>query len=141
MVGNSRLGRVKIPSCVACDRPLIDKVRLDSVASRGGTRGELGSQSMLSHLAGHTPNHNFGGGGNNNNLSNVGSTASFGFGAPGDLGGGGSLLRGGESDEDEPPASSSLTLAPINNRKGNQSAAGRKRSTAGDGTKLPEVPQ
>ena len=27
MVGNSRLGRVKIPSCLACDRPLIDKVR------------------------------------------------------------------------------------------------------------------
>ena len=27
VVGNSRLGRVKIPSCIACDRPLIDKVR------------------------------------------------------------------------------------------------------------------
>lgn len=26
VVGNSRLGRIKIPSCVACDRPLIDKV-------------------------------------------------------------------------------------------------------------------
>jgi len=26
VVGNSRLGRVKIPSCIACDRPLLDKV-------------------------------------------------------------------------------------------------------------------
>lgn len=123
-------------------------MRLDSVASRGGTRGELGSQSMLSHLAGNVPNHNFGGGGNggggshgnSNNLSAVGSTASYGYGAPVD--GGGSLLRGGESDEDEPPASAPLTsLAPIN-RKASQSAQGnRKRSNAGEGTKLPEVPQ
>lgn len=26
VVGNSRLGRIKIPSCIACDRPLLDKV-------------------------------------------------------------------------------------------------------------------
>jgi hypothetical protein len=38
-VGNSRLGRVKIPSCLACDRPLIDKVRLDSAAGMGRGRG------------------------------------------------------------------------------------------------------
>lgn len=101
---------------------------------------------MLSHPA--SPGHHFGGNNNNNmsnlnnnNLSNVGSTASYGYGAPVD--GGGSLLRGGgESDEDEPPASSSApqtSLAPIN-RKGSQSAAGmRKKSSVGDSTKLPEV--
>lgn len=27
VVGNSRLGRTKIPSCIACDRPMLDKVR------------------------------------------------------------------------------------------------------------------
>ena len=26
LLGNSRLGRIKIPSCIACDRPLLDKV-------------------------------------------------------------------------------------------------------------------
>ena len=27
VVGNSRFGRMKIPTCIACDRPLVDKVR------------------------------------------------------------------------------------------------------------------
>ena len=31
VVSNSRFGRVKIPSCIACDRPLVDKVRQDKV--------------------------------------------------------------------------------------------------------------
>ena len=26
MVGNSRLGRIKIPTCIDCDRPLAEKV-------------------------------------------------------------------------------------------------------------------
>jgi hypothetical protein len=41
IAGNSRLGRVKIPSCIACDRPLVEKIRLDrSIASPPpGTRG------------------------------------------------------------------------------------------------------
>ena len=29
MTGNTRIGRVKIPSCIACDRPLLEKVRHD----------------------------------------------------------------------------------------------------------------
>lgn len=29
MTGNSRMGRVSLPSCIACDRPLIEKVRRD----------------------------------------------------------------------------------------------------------------
>lgn len=29
VVSNSRFGRVKVPSCIACDRPLVDKVRQD----------------------------------------------------------------------------------------------------------------
>ncbi len=35
VVGNSRLGRVKIPTCIACDRPLLQKVQLESVAGSG----------------------------------------------------------------------------------------------------------
>ena len=31
LLGNSRLGRIKIPSCIACDRPLLDKVRVIDV--------------------------------------------------------------------------------------------------------------
>jgi hypothetical protein len=31
VVGNSRLGRLKIPTCIACDRPLIEKVRVNSL--------------------------------------------------------------------------------------------------------------
>jgi hypothetical protein len=31
VVGNSRFGRIKIPTCIACDRPLLEKVRHDSV--------------------------------------------------------------------------------------------------------------
>ena len=29
VAGHSRIGRVKIPSCIACDRPLVEKVRRD----------------------------------------------------------------------------------------------------------------
>jgi hypothetical protein len=29
VVGNSRFGRIKLPTCIACDRPLVDKVRQD----------------------------------------------------------------------------------------------------------------
>ena len=29
VTGNTRIGRVKIPSCIACDRPLLEKVRHD----------------------------------------------------------------------------------------------------------------
>lgn len=38
-VGNSRLGRIKIPTCIACDRPLIDKVSLETAASHGNAPG------------------------------------------------------------------------------------------------------
>lgn len=31
VVGNSRFGRMKIPTCIACDRPLVDKVRQERV--------------------------------------------------------------------------------------------------------------
>jgi ActR/RegA family two-component response regulator len=31
VTGNTRVGRVKIPSCIACDRPLLEKVRQDRV--------------------------------------------------------------------------------------------------------------
>jgi hypothetical protein len=31
VVGNSRFGRIKIPTCIACDRPLLEKVRQESV--------------------------------------------------------------------------------------------------------------
>lgn len=42
VAGNSRLGRTKIPTCIACDRPLVEKTRLDrAVASPPGTRGLL----------------------------------------------------------------------------------------------------
>eukprot|EP01034_Spumella_vulgaris_P027942 gene27942-34728_t len=47
VVGNSRLGRVKIPSCIACDRPLIEKVRLDTVVGK-----EHGGQHSISRSAG-----------------------------------------------------------------------------------------
>jgi hypothetical protein len=36
-VGNSRLGRVKIPTCIACDRPLLQKVQLDSITAGSGS--------------------------------------------------------------------------------------------------------
>jgi len=45
VVGNSRLGRVKIPSCIACDRPLLERVRLDTFTapqSAGGSQQQLG---------------------------------------------------------------------------------------------------
>jgi hypothetical protein len=32
IVGNSKLGKVKVPSCIACDRPLLERVREDSLA-------------------------------------------------------------------------------------------------------------
>lgn len=31
VVGNSRFGRIKIPTCIACDRPLVEKVRQEQV--------------------------------------------------------------------------------------------------------------
>lgn len=31
VTGNTRIGRTKIPSCIACDRPLLEKVRQDKV--------------------------------------------------------------------------------------------------------------
>lgn len=31
VTNNTRIGRVKIPSCIACDRPLLEKVRHDKV--------------------------------------------------------------------------------------------------------------
>lgn len=31
IAGNTKLGRLKIPSCIACDRPLLEKVRQDSL--------------------------------------------------------------------------------------------------------------
>ena len=34
--GSSRLGRLKIPSCIACDRPLVSKVGRDSISSAAG---------------------------------------------------------------------------------------------------------
>ena len=37
-VGNSRLGRVKIPSCIACDRPLMEKTSLERAATANGPR-------------------------------------------------------------------------------------------------------
>ena len=36
VVGNSRLGRTKIPSCIACDRPMMDKVRAQPAGSIDG---------------------------------------------------------------------------------------------------------
>jgi len=38
-VGNSRLGRIKIPTCIACDRPLIDKVSLETAAGHSSAAG------------------------------------------------------------------------------------------------------
>ena len=29
VAGHTRIGRIKIPTCIACDRPLVDKVRRD----------------------------------------------------------------------------------------------------------------
>jgi len=43
VVGNSRLGKIHIPSCIACDRPLVERVRLDSVASRDSIRESRGA--------------------------------------------------------------------------------------------------
>merc|ERR1712000_174232 len=40
--GQSRLGRIKIPTCIACDRPLLNKVRSDS-----GTRIESVSRGSF----------------------------------------------------------------------------------------------
>ena len=31
-IGSSRLGRIKIPTCIACDRPLVEKARTDVIA-------------------------------------------------------------------------------------------------------------
>lgn len=51
IVGNSKLGKVKVPSCIACDRPLLERVREDSVEKTtektnisyfGGGRGQSG---------------------------------------------------------------------------------------------------
>jgi hypothetical protein len=33
VIGNSRFGRVKIPSCIACDRPLLNKVRQENASN------------------------------------------------------------------------------------------------------------
>jgi len=45
LLGNSRLGRIKIPSCIACDRPLLDKVRLDTTSALGGVNGGGGNNN------------------------------------------------------------------------------------------------
>lgn len=57
VVGNSRLGRVKIPTCIACDRPLLEKTKLDSVVQsppggRSGIGGGPFPGSLLSYLDG-----------------------------------------------------------------------------------------
>jgi len=42
VVGNSRFGRMKIPTCIACDRPLVDKVRQErSVPADSGPQRDF----------------------------------------------------------------------------------------------------
>jgi hypothetical protein len=102
-------------------------VRLDSAASRGGNRGELGAHSLTStaNPSAHqiTGLHGF-----SNNPSMA--SASFGFGAGPE--GGGSFLRGGESDEEEP--------ATNNQRKPGSAlpAAGNRKRSVQDGL-LPQI--
>ncbi|KAJ1403565.1 hypothetical protein B484DRAFT_405064 [Ochromonadaceae sp. CCMP2298] len=97
VVGNSRLGRVKIPSCLACDRPLIDKVRLDSAAGRGLRGGGPLTSSSMSALP--PPGRALA----------APSQASYGYGAPADAGpaGGSALYRWGDSDDEDAPATHS----------------------------------
>jgi hypothetical protein len=107
---------------------------LDSAASRGGNRGELGAHSLTSNA---NPSAHLitGLNGFSNNPSMA--SASFGFGAVPE--GGGSYLRGGESEEDEPPATPT-TLVPINQKKPGSAlpAANNRKRSVQDG-KLPEV--
>lgn len=105
-------------------------MRLDSAASRGGTRGG-GDPFSQSQLSAQNPSAHLiqGLAGFNSNPS----IASYGFGAPE----GSSVLR--ESEEEEPPASPMPgTLAPIVQRKPGSAAANPRKRSALDG-KLPEV--
>ena len=43
LTGHSRVGRVQLPTCIACDRPLVDKVRARDMnqANRAGKQVRL----------------------------------------------------------------------------------------------------
>jgi len=47
IAGNSRLGKIKIPCCIACDRPLVERVRQDTF-SRGNDDSRFSSKSVVS---------------------------------------------------------------------------------------------
>jgi hypothetical protein len=109
VVGNSRLGRVKIPSCIACDRPLIEKVRLDTVVSKDHHGGSIMRSAGL------------GGSGMNNSLSHWGDSDEE------DGGGGGHITN-----------NNSLILVNIHNNNqvvGGNSIASSRGGTRGDSSK------
>jgi len=121
VVGNSRLGRVKIPSCIACDRPLLDKVRLDSIEARSG------SSSSARNI--HKGLEALGGG---SSLISVGDSTSF--------------LRGDHDSEIDGPMSAvgpKVNLAPLGRKSfvGNRSSAvvKVKPATAKEQLSLPDV--
>jgi len=84
VTNNTRVGRVKIPSCIACDRPLLEKVRHDKVKDsmldaayearlRPNTkdmfRGSMQSRSATAGASSYGAGHNNGHGNNNNNAN------------------------------------------------------------------------
>lgn len=46
IAGNSRLGKIKIPCCIACDRPLVERVRQDTFSRQDDSR--YSSKSVVS---------------------------------------------------------------------------------------------
>lgn len=46
-IGSSRLGRIKIPTCIACDRPLVEKARTDVMAR---SNNDVLLRASLTHL-------------------------------------------------------------------------------------------
>lgn len=47
VAGNSRLGRVKIPTCIACDRPLLEKTKLDVQVLPPGSSPGASTRGLL----------------------------------------------------------------------------------------------
>jgi hypothetical protein len=161
VVGNSRLGRVKIPSCIACDRPLIDKVRLDTLAGSSSRVGSA-SHSMLGNYHGGGGGMGglgggmgggvvggIGGGGNpmhhntNNTSLTGGSQVSYGYNAA-NIATNSVLMRGGESDDDEPPASGTggegpRTLLPLTKKP--NTSNNKKRTAHDGGARFPDLVQ
>ena len=46
IAGNTRLGKIKIPTCIACDRPLVERVRHDTFSRQDDSR--YSSKSVVS---------------------------------------------------------------------------------------------